>query len=140
MPDKWYTNYMTELKQTPVGCHMVIAAEDIRNRVRALEKASATALASVPSVTYRVSLVHPSGGRSILTGTSAERQPNAASTTALMISQVSVQVDHIAFLNGAPPSRDAGERTWEGALATVVVSHATADNGNGHSPLWQSYA
>ena len=29
MPNKWYTNYMAEFKQTPVGCHMVIATEDI---------------------------------------------------------------------------------------------------------------
>jgi hypothetical protein len=49
---------MAELKQTSVGCHMVIAMEDIRNRVRALEKASAAALASVPSVT-RIFLGHP---------------------------------------------------------------------------------
>ncbi len=75
MPDKWYTSYMAELKQTPVGCHMVITAEDInRSRVRALEKASAAALAlaSVPSITFCVSLVPQSGGPSILTGASAE--------------------------------------------------------------------
>ena len=35
MPDESYTNYTTELKQTPAGCRMVIATEDIKNRVRA---------------------------------------------------------------------------------------------------------
>jgi hypothetical protein len=49
MPDKWYTKYVSELKHTPVGCHMVITAEDIRNRVRALEKAAAADLALVPA-------------------------------------------------------------------------------------------
>ena len=78
---------MAELKPTPVGCHVVIATEDIRNRVIALEKASAAALASVPSVTCRLSLVPPSGGPSILTGASAEHQPDAASTTDLIVSQ-----------------------------------------------------
>ena len=29
MPNRWYTNYMAELKPTVVGCHMVIATEDI---------------------------------------------------------------------------------------------------------------
>ena len=33
MPDKWYTKYVAEMRQTPAGCHMVITAEDIRNIV-----------------------------------------------------------------------------------------------------------
>ena len=93
MPYKWYTNYVSELKQSPVGCHMIIATEDIRNRVRALEMAAAADLVLMPRVTRRVSPVPPSGGPSILTGDSAERQPNAASTTASIVSQVSAQVE-----------------------------------------------
>jgi hypothetical protein len=93
MPDKWYTKYVSELKQTPVGCHMVITAEDIRNKVRAMEKAAAADLALVPSVTRHVSPVPPSGGPNILTRDSAKRQPDATSTTALIVSQVSAQVE-----------------------------------------------
>ena len=29
MPDKWYTKYRAEMRQTQAGCHMVITAEDI---------------------------------------------------------------------------------------------------------------
>ncbi len=61
--------------------------------MRALEKAAAADLALVPSVTRRVSPVPPSGGPSILTGDSAEHQPDATSTTALIVSQVSAQVE-----------------------------------------------
>ena len=72
---------------------MIISTEDIQNRVRALEMAAAADLALVPSVTCRVSPVPPSGGPSILTGDSAERQPDATSTTASIVSQVSAQVE-----------------------------------------------
>ena len=41
----------------------------------------------------RVSPVPPSGGPSILTKDSAERQPDATSTSALIVSQVSAQVE-----------------------------------------------
>ncbi len=67
MPDMWYTKYVAEMRQTPAGCHMVITAEDIRNKVRALEKAAAADSISVSSVTCRVAQVPPSGGSSILT-------------------------------------------------------------------------
>ena len=56
MPDKWYTKYMAEMRQTPAGCHMVITAEDIRNKVRALEKAAAAdsrRVAQVPPDTLK---------------------------------------------------------------------------------------
>ena len=59
MPDKWYTKYMAEMRQTPAGCHMVITAEDIRNKVRALEKAAAADSRRVTQVPP------PSGGSSI---------------------------------------------------------------------------
>ncbi len=72
---------------------MIIATEDIRNRVRALDMFAAADLALVLSVTCRVSPVPPSGGPSILTGDSAEYQPDGTSTTALIISQVSAQVE-----------------------------------------------
>ena len=42
--------YLREMKQTGVGCHMVIATEDIQNRVRVLVKAAAADLALVQSV------------------------------------------------------------------------------------------
>jgi hypothetical protein len=70
------------MRQTLVGCHMVITPEDIRNKVRALEKAAAAGLILVSSVTHRVAQVPPSEGSSILTKDSVEPQLHAASTTA----------------------------------------------------------
>jgi hypothetical protein len=67
MPDKWYTKYVAKMRQTPAGCHMVITAEDIQNKVRALEKAAVADSILVSSVTRRVAQVPPSGGSSILT-------------------------------------------------------------------------
>ena len=80
MSYKWYTNYMAELKQTTVGCHMVIAKEDTQNRLRALEKAAAADMALVPSVTRRVSPVPPLGGPSIISRDSVECQHGLGST------------------------------------------------------------
>jgi hypothetical protein len=54
MPDERYTNYVSKMKKTPVGCHMVITTEDIQNRVRVLEKAAAADLALVPSVRHQM--------------------------------------------------------------------------------------
>ena len=62
MPDKWYTKYVAKLRRTPLGCHMVITAEDIRNKVRALEKAAVADSILVSSITHRVTQVPPSGG------------------------------------------------------------------------------
>jgi hypothetical protein len=89
MPDKWYT----KMRQTPAGCHVVITAEDIRNKVRALEMAPASDSILVSSVTRRVAQVPPSGGSSILTEDSVEPQPHVASTTASIVSQVSEQIE-----------------------------------------------
>jgi hypothetical protein len=93
MPDTWYTKYVAEMRQTLAGCHMVITAEDIRNKVRALEKAAAADSILVSRVTRRVAQVPPSGGSSILTEDSVEPQPHAASTTASIVSQVSAQIE-----------------------------------------------
>ncbi len=84
---------VAELRQTPVGSHLVIATEDIPNRMRASEKAAAADLALMPSIMCCVSLVPSSGGPSILTGSSVECQPDGTSTTALIVSQVSAQVE-----------------------------------------------
>jgi hypothetical protein len=84
---------VAELWQTPEGYHLVIATEDIQNRVRKLEKAAAADLALVPSITCCVSSVPPSGRPGILAGDSIECRPDAASTTALIVSRVSKQVE-----------------------------------------------
>jgi hypothetical protein len=95
MPDKWYTKYVVEMRQTPAGCHMVITAEDIRNKVRALEKAVASDSISVSSVTRPVVQVPSSRGSNILTKDSVEPQPHVASTTASIVSQVSAQIEEL---------------------------------------------
>ena len=45
-----------------------------------------------------------------------------------------------AFLVGAPPPGDAGERALEGVPAAIVVDHAATEDGDGHSPMWHYYA
>ncbi len=67
--------------------------ENIQNKVRALEKATATDSITVSSVTGRIAQVPPSGGSSILIEDSVEPQPHVASTTALIVSQVSAQIE-----------------------------------------------
>jgi len=63
MPDKWYTKYVAKMRQTPAGYHMVITAEDIRNKVRALEKAAA---ADFSRLVHCATLVRDSATHSVV--------------------------------------------------------------------------